>query len=70
MYIWWLNQQQLRAFIASHVLSEITSSVQSVHGEDEEWCDTALSPCERTAFEMRSTAFDLYGIGGQFEQET
>ncbi|KAL5387842.1 hypothetical protein DPSP01_003240 [Paraphaeosphaeria sporulosa] len=59
VYIWWLNQQQLRAFVASHVPSEIASSVRSIHGEDEEWRETAPSSFERIAFDTRSTAFDL-----------
>jgi hypothetical protein len=67
VFIWWLNQQQLRAFIASQMSSEIASSIRSVHGDDEEWHETALSSLETSAFETRSTAFDLCGVGGQFE---
>jgi hypothetical protein len=65
--VWWLNQQQLRAFIACQMSPEIASSVRSLYGEDEEWHDTALSSFETSAFETRSTAFDLCGVGGQFE---
>ncbi|KAF9741450.1 hypothetical protein PMIN06_006339 [Paraphaeosphaeria minitans] len=65
--MWLLKQHQLRAFIASHLPSEMASSVQPVHGDDEVWHETALSSFERTTFETRSSALDLCGIGAQFE---
>ncbi|KAL1600389.1 hypothetical protein SLS60_006774 [Paraconiothyrium brasiliense] len=67
VYLWWLNQQRFRALIESDSSSDIASSVRSVYGDNEEVHDTTFFSSEETAFETRSTALDLCGIGGQFD---
>ncbi|KAJ4360619.1 uncharacterized protein N0V89_001185 [Didymosphaeria variabile] len=67
VYLWWLNQQRFRALVESDLSSDIASSVRSVYGDNGEEHDTAFPSSEETAFDTRSTAFDLCGIGGQFD---